>query len=34
MKPEMQAVLADTKAPDQAAEDMQAAAENCVEKLE
>jgi arabinogalactan oligomer/maltooligosaccharide transport system substrate-binding protein len=34
MKPEMQAVLADTKAPEQAAEDMQTAAESCVEKLE
>jgi arabinogalactan oligomer/maltooligosaccharide transport system substrate-binding protein len=34
MKPEMQAVLADTKTAQQAAEDMQAAAENCVEKLE
>lgn len=34
MKPEMQAVLADTKGAEQAAADMQAAAENCVDKLD
>jgi arabinogalactan oligomer/maltooligosaccharide transport system substrate-binding protein len=34
MKPEMQAVLADTKSPEDAAAAMQAAAETCVESLE
>ena len=34
MKPEMQAVLADTKTPEAAAEAMQAAAETCVASLE
>lgn len=34
MKPELQAVLSDTKAPEQAAQDMQAAAEACVKTLE
>lgn len=34
MKPEMQAVLADTKAPDDAAAAMQEAAENCIESLD
>jgi arabinogalactan oligomer/maltooligosaccharide transport system substrate-binding protein len=34
MKPELQAVMADSKAPDQAAADMQTAAENCIKTLE
>jgi predicted RNase H-like HicB family nuclease len=34
MKPEMQAVLADTKSPEDAAAAMQEAAVACVEKLE
>ncbi|MGD8966915.1 MAG: extracellular solute-binding protein [Anaerolineae bacterium] len=34
MKPEMGAVLADTKSPEEAAADMQAAAENCVATLD
>jgi arabinogalactan oligomer/maltooligosaccharide transport system substrate-binding protein len=34
MKPELQAVMADTKAPEQAAADMQVAAENCIKTLE
>jgi arabinogalactan oligomer/maltooligosaccharide transport system substrate-binding protein len=34
MKPEMGAVLADTKSAEDAAADMQAAAESCVEKLD
>ena len=34
MKPEMGAVLADTKSPEEAAAAMQAAAENCVAKLD
>jgi arabinogalactan oligomer/maltooligosaccharide transport system substrate-binding protein len=34
MKPEMQAVLADTKTPEDAAAAMQAAAETCIASLE
>jgi arabinogalactan oligomer/maltooligosaccharide transport system substrate-binding protein len=34
MKPEMQAVLSDTKTPEDAAAAMQTAAENCVKTLE
>jgi predicted RNase H-like HicB family nuclease len=34
MKPEMQAVLADTKTPEEATEAMQAAAETCIASLE
>jgi arabinogalactan oligomer/maltooligosaccharide transport system substrate-binding protein len=34
MKPEMQAVLADTETPEVAAENMQAAAESCITTLE
>jgi arabinogalactan oligomer/maltooligosaccharide transport system substrate-binding protein len=34
MKPEMQAVLADTTSPEDAAAAMQSAAENCVQTLE
>jgi arabinogalactan oligomer/maltooligosaccharide transport system substrate-binding protein len=34
MKPELQAVLADTKSPEEAAEAMQSAAETCIQTLE
>jgi len=34
MKPELQAVMSDSKAPEQAAADMQTAAENCIKTLE
>jgi arabinogalactan oligomer/maltooligosaccharide transport system substrate-binding protein len=34
MKPEMQAVLADTKTPEEAAAAMQAAADTCIQTLE